>query len=101
MKKIIINLFFLIFFVFTALIFILSTFGIETNKFNNLIAQKVYQNNNVELKLKTIKFKLDLKELSLFLETFNPRINYRKIIIPVQNVKVYVDFIPLIKSALF
>ncbi len=98
MKKIIINLFFLIFFVFTALIFILSTFGIETNKFNNLIAQKVYQNNNVELKLKTIKFKLDLKELSLFLETFNPRINYRKIIIPVQNVKVYVDFIPLIKS---
>ena len=98
MKKIIVNLFFLIFFVFTALIFILSTFGIETNKFNNLIAQKVYQNNNVELKLKTIKFKLDLKELSLFLETFNPRINYRKIFIPVQNVKVYVDFVPLIKS---
>ena len=98
MKKIIINLFFLIFFLFSALILILSTFGIETNKFNNLIAQKVNQTNIVELNLKTIKFKLDLKELSLFLETFNPKINYKDISIPVQNVKVYINFIPLIKS---
>ena len=65
MKKIIINLFFLIFFLFSTLILILSTFGIETNKFNNLIVQKVNQTNIVELKLKTIKFKLDLKRTEL------------------------------------
>ena len=65
-----------------------------------MIAQKVNQTNIVELKLKTIKFKLDLKELSLFLETFNPKINYKDIFIPIQNVKVYIDFIPLIKSDL-
>ena len=65
---------------------------------NNLIAQKVNQTNIVELKLKTVKFKLDLKELSLFLETFNPKINYKDIFIPIQNLKVYIDFVPLIKS---
>ena len=48
---------------------ILSSIGFETNKFNNLISDKVYQSKNIILKLETINFKLDPQELSLFLET--------------------------------
>ena len=107
MKKIIFNFILIIFFLFISLILILSIFGIETDKFNNLISEKASQSNNIELKLNKIKFKLDFKELGLFLETNNPKIFfikisflsaknpeiiYRDILVPAQNIKVYVDF---------
>ena len=98
MKKFIINLFLILVFLIISVIVILSTIGIETNKFNKLISEKVSQTKNIFLELKTIKFKIDLKELSLFLETQNPRITYKNVVIPVENVKVYIDFLSLIKS---
>ena len=36
----------------------------------------------------------------MFLETQNPYINYKNILIPVQNIKVYIDFLNSIKSGL-
>ncbi len=98
MKKIIINLFLLIIITIIVLIVILSTIGIETNKFNNFISNKTLKTKNFNLKLKTIKFKINPKELSLFLETQNPKINYMDVSVPVQNIKVYIDFISLLKS---
>ena len=78
---------------------ILSTFGIETKKFNNIISEKVNQNNkNINIKLSTVKFKLDIKEINLYFETKNPYIDYKNIIIPVTNIKLYIDFFSLIKS---
>ena len=50
-------------------IIILSTKGIETNKFNQLISEKVSNKKNINIKLKTIKFKLDPKTFNLFLDT--------------------------------
>ena len=48
------------------------------NKFNNLISNKINQtNNNINLKLNSIKFKVDIEEFSLFLETKNPTVFYR------------------------
>ncbi len=98
MKKLITYLFFLIFIFSVFLIFILSTKGIETKKFNTFVTQKATQSKEIDLKLNTIKFKLDPKQLSLFLETKNPEINYKNIIIPVQNIRVYIDFPSLLKS---
>ena len=99
MKKIFYNLFLLIFFILIFFITLLSTKGIETNRFNNLISKKInYTNNNLNLELSTVKFKLDLKEVSLFLETEEPKIDYRNMIIPAKNIKVYIDFTSLIKS---
>ena len=58
---------------------ILTTIGIETDKFNKIITEKINENNDkISLKLKTIKFKFDIKEISLFLETNNPRIFIEK-----------------------
>ena len=80
-------------------ILILTTIGIETNKFNNFISKRIYQtNNNLDVQLSTIKFKLDVKEISLFLETKSPQINYKNITLPAKIIKVYVDFISIFKS---
>ncbi len=100
MKKIIINLFLLTFILLLILITILSTVGIETNKFNKLISDKASQYKNINLELTTIKFRTNLKELSLFIETQNPEITYKEIFVPVRSVNVYIDFLPLLKSEL-
>ena len=91
MKKIVSNLIILIVILFIILIAILSTIGIETNKFNNLISEKATETKKINLELDTIKFKINPKELSLFLETQNPKIIYRKISVPVNNIKVYIS----------
>ena len=79
MKKIFFYILIFIFLSVISFVIILSTFGIETNKFNNLISQKLNDSdNNINIELSTIKFKIDLKELSLFLETKDPLLDYRK-----------------------
>ncbi len=100
MKKIAINLFLFTSILFLIFITILSTVGIETNKFNNLISNKLSQTKNIDLELNAITFKINPKELSLFIETQNPKIIYKKILVPVKNVKVFIDFLPLLKSDL-
>ena len=100
MKKILTNLILFVVLSFATLIAILSTIGIETNKFNNLITEKTSKEKNINLKLETIKFKINPKKLSLFLETQNPEIMYKDLLIPVSNIKVYVDFLSLLKSDL-
>ncbi len=79
---------------------ILSTWGIETDRFNKLITDNIAKSKNIKLQLQTINFKLDLKEFSLFIETQNPKINYINQAIPAQNIKVYIDFLPLLKTDL-
>ena len=99
MKNIIYRLIIFFFISLIILIIILSTIGIETKKFNDLISQRINQNNKgVNLKLNTIKFKLDIKEASLFLDTQNPKINYRNVIVPTKNIKAYIDFLSILKT---
>ena len=97
----IINYTFLSLFLFVALfVLILSTRGFETDRFNKLISNKIAKSKNIELQLQTINFKLDLKEISLFIETQSPKIKYENQAIPTKNIKVYIDFIPLLKTDL-
>ncbi len=98
LKKIASQLFLIIFLSIISFIIILSIVGIETNKFNKLIINRVSETKNIDLVLNTIKFKLDLKELSLFLETNKPGVKYRGSKVPTKNIKVYIDFISLIKT---
>ena len=78
MKKIIFYFIFGIIFVFVSLALVITTIGIETDKFNNLISEKASKTNDIDLELSAIKFKLDYKELSLFLETKSPKIIYKQ-----------------------
>ncbi len=92
------SLFFLII-VLILILSILSTTGIKTDKFNTLILKKINNNyKDTSLELEKIKFKFDIKNTSLFIETKNPKINYQNLTIPIENIKVYLNFISLLKS---
>ena len=97
-KKILSKSVLILFLTLIIFISIFSTTGIETNKFNKLISNKIAKEKNIELNLNTIKFKLDLRELSLFIETQKPKINYKNFSIPTRTVKIYIDFLPIIKA---
>ena len=99
MKKTI-KIFFSFFLIFIVLLIaVLSTSGLKTKRFNNFISQKINQNNeHVKLNLEAIKFKLDIRKVSLFLDTENPKIYYRNTLIPSKNIKAYFDFFSLFKS---
>ena len=99
MKKFFVSFFFISLFLVFSILIILSTKGVETDKFNNILLKKIKENNRyLNVKLLTIKFKIDIKELSLFLETNNPIIVYRDTNIPTKNIKIYINFVSLIKS---
>ena len=99
MKKIFITTSAILFLLLALLAVILSTIGIETDKFNKFISDKTIESNrNVSLKLNKIRFKFDVKDFNLFLETENPKLLYKNLLIPIQNIKVYLDFYSLIKS---
>jgi len=98
MKKFFSNIILILIILFILIAAILSTTGIETNKFNKLISNKVSQTKNINLILDTIKFKINPTKFSLFLETQNPKIAFRETYIPVQNIKVYIDFLSLFSS---
>ena len=99
MKKIFYILCVIIVFILSILITVLSTRGLETKKFNDLISDKIIEKNeDILIELDRIKFKFDIKNFHLFLETKNPNLKYKDLTIPVENVKVYLDFVSLIKS---
>ncbi len=99
MKQILLSFFLISLFLLIVLLTILSTIGVETTKFNQIISEKIHQNNkHINLKFETIKFKIDIKNISLFLETNDPNINYRGAKIPTQNIKVYVNFLSIFGS---
>ena len=73
-RKIIYNLILFLLLSLILLISILSTIGIETNKFNKLIVNKISKSKNIDLQLQAINSKLDIRNLSLFILTQNPKI---------------------------
>ena len=99
MRKVFIFTSVILFFFLAVLSIILSTIGYETNKFDRFISSKIEKKNKyISLELNKIKFKLNIKNFDLFLETKNPKINYKNQAIPLKELKVYLDFLSLIKS---
>ena len=99
MKKIFYSLIVILLLLLSTLAIIMTSIGIETDRFNNFIVKKVEKNNSsIKIKLKKIKFKLDIKNFDLFLETKKPKLVYKDLNIPIQNIKVYLNFVSLIKS---
>ena len=75
----------ILFFLLVSLIVIFSTTGYETDKFNRIISEKINESNKkISLKLEKIKFKFDIKNLSLFLETNSPDLKYQNLTIPIK-----------------
>ncbi|MDC0418088.1 DUF3971 domain-containing protein [Pelagibacteraceae bacterium] len=90
MKKFLYLSFLIFLLLFSSIAAYLSTIGIETSKFNNLIVKSIKENNpRVEIELEKIKIKLDIKKIQLFLSTENPKIIYQNIKIPITEIKIY------------
>jgi len=88
----------LIFLFFSAVAY-LSTAGLETSKFNNLIVKEIQKKNpKIQLELKKIKIKLDIKKIQLFLSTNNPKVIYQNIKIPITKIKVYTKISKILNS---
>ena len=99
MRKVFIFTSVILFFFLAILSITLSTIGYETNKFDKFISSKIEKKNKyISLELNKIKFKLDIRKFDLFLETKNPKLTYKNQVIPLQDLKVYLDFLSLIKS---
>ncbi len=99
MKKLLFTITLILFLLIVSLALILSTVGFETNRFNELISNKAKENNkDISLKLDKVKFKLDIKNFNLFLETKNPQLTFKNLIVPISNIKVYLNFYSLIDS---
>ena len=75
MGKFFLRFFFLLLFTVVSLIIYLSYFGINTDKFDNLIKNKVNEvNQHVKLEFQKTKIHLNLKELNLFVKLQKPKI---------------------------
>ena len=99
MKRLISLLSFILIFSILIVISILSTTGYETNRFNDIVTKKIIENNqNISLEIKKIKFKFDLKDLSLFLQTNNSKLKFQNLNLPIKIVKIYIDIGSIIKS---
>ncbi len=101
MKKLIFSFLLIIFSTIILITIFLSTNGYETNRFNNYIGDEIKKKNpNTLVKISKIKIKLDVKKLNIFLSTSNTEIKYNNVVIPIEKIKIYINFLPLIKSDL-
>jgi hypothetical protein len=77
----------------------LSIFGIETEKFNKQIADKISQtNSNLDLKFKKIKLTLDLLNFKINAKTIGAKILYQKKNLDLEYIKTQISLISIFKN---
>ncbi len=92
MKKIILSTILLIVFLITTIISYLSFFGYETEKFNSLIEKKITSNfSNAKIDFDKIKIKINIKKLSFFATTKQPKIEYYDNNINLDKIDAYIN----------
>lgn len=99
MIKIITRIFIIFLLVFISATIFLATFGYETNRFNNRISKKVNElEYGTTINFKTIKIKLDIKNLKVFFSTNNPQVKFKDTFVPVKEIRVYYPITSILKS---
>jgi len=99
MKKIIYLFFFTIISLIIFIAIYLSTVGLETSKFNNIIISEIKKKEpNIKVSLNKIKIKFDLEKFQLYFTTFKPEIIYQSIIIPIKEISIYSKISSILKS---
>ena len=99
MKKKIFKFITITFSVFIVLIIYLSSVGIETEKFNNQIKNRIIKaNNNLDIKLKKIKLTLDPINFKINAKTVGTTIFYSNKPLSLEYIKTQVSLVSLIKN---
>ena len=98
MKKIIYSFFLITLSLILLIIIYLSTFGLETSKFNNVIINEIKKkNSNIKLSLEEIRIKFDLEKTQIYLSTTKPKITYQDIKIPITEINIYSKISSILK----
>ena len=83
------------------LVIYLSTIGIETEKFNRQIKDKIYQKNNkLTVDLKKIKLTFDPLHFKIKVKTIGTKLVYNNKLLELEYLKSEIPFISLIKNQL-
>ena len=99
MKKNLLKYIFVIISILSLLIVYLSIFGLETDRLNSLIRNKINQfDKNIEVELKKIRLTLNPLNLEVNAKTISPNVFYKKKIIKLEYIQTQISLISLIKN---
>ena len=92
MKKIILSSIYLLFFCIILILGYLSIIGYETNRFNSILERKIISNvPNTKINLNKIKVKINIKNLSFFVTTSKPIIEYHNNNININKIDAFIN----------
>ena len=99
MKKFFLSIFLLLLISFAGLIFYLSFYGYETDKFNNIIKSEIKKSEkNIDLDFEKISILLDVKKLTLFIKFIDPEVEYQSAKIPLDMLRANIDLVSILKN---
>ena len=99
MKKNLLKYIFVIISILSLLIVYLSIFGLETDRLNSLIKNKINQfDKNIEVELKKIRLTLNPLNFTVNAKTISPNVFYKKKIIKLEYIQTQISLISLIKN---
>ena len=97
MRKIILSLITLILILIVIITVYLSIIGYETDKFNSILENKITSNlSNTKIDFNKIKIKINLKNLSFFVTTAEPNIQFHNNEIKFKRIDAYVNLKSLV-----
>ena len=90
---------FIIIGIFFVLIIYLSFFGLNTDRFNSQIKNKISENDkNIEIELKKIRLTLNPLNFQINAKTIAPKVVYKKNIIQLEYIQAQISLTSLIKN---
>ena len=99
MKKNLLKYIFVIISILSLLIVYLSIIGLETDRLNSLIKNKINQfDKNIEVELKKIRLTLNPLNFKVNAKTISPNVFYKKKIIKLEYIQTQISLISLIKN---
>ena len=99
MKNFLLRSFYLIVTFLVLSIIYLSTIGLETDKFNDQIKNKIYKtNNSLDVDLKKIKLTLDPINFKINIKTVGTNISYKGKNLPLEYINSEISILSLIKG---
>ena len=99
MKKNLLKYIFVTISILSILIIYLSIFGLETDRLNSLIKNKINQlDKNIEVELKKIRLTLNPLNFKVNAKTISPNVFYKKKIIKLEYIQTQISLISLIKN---
>ena len=92
MKNFFLYLLFLLSFAIILSLGYLSTIGYETDRFNSLLEKKITSNvSNTKINLNKIKVKINIKNLSFFITTVQPQVQYHGKQINIYKINAFIN----------